>query len=219
MTTLSISIPRPVHPTGVWGWITTIDHKRIGILYGVTAFVLFVMGGVEALIMRTQLARAELELVSPETFNQLFTMHGTTMIFLAIMPMGAAFFNYLIPLQIGARRCRLPALKRLQLLDLPRGRDHAQRELVPRRGAERRLVRLRSDYRRGLQPRPRHRLLDHEPPVTGHRVAGGRLQLHRHDTQHEGPRHDADAHAAVHLDDSHNSLPAGAGVPGHHGRP
>ena len=110
MTTLSISIPRPVHPTGVWGWITTIDHKRIGILYGVTAFVLFVMGGVEALIMRTQLARAELELVSPETFNQLFTMHGTTMIFLAIMPMGAAFFNYLIPLQIGARDVAFPRL-------------------------------------------------------------------------------------------------------------
>ena len=110
MTTLSISIPRPVHPTGVWGWITTIDHKRIGILYGVTAFVLFVMGGVEALIMRTQLARAELELVSPETFNQLFTMHGTTMIFLAIMPMGAAFFNYIIPLQIGARDVAFPRL-------------------------------------------------------------------------------------------------------------
>ena len=110
MTTLSISIPRPVHPTGVWGWITTIDHKRIGILYGVTAFVLFVMGGVEALIMRTQLARSELDLVSPETFNQLFTMHGTTMIFLAIMPMGAAFFNYIIPLQIGARDVAFPRL-------------------------------------------------------------------------------------------------------------
>ena len=110
MTTLSISIPRPVHPTGVWGWLTTIDHKRIGILYGVTAFVLFVMGGVEALIMRTQLAQAELDLVSPETFNQLFTMHGTTMIFLAIMPMGAAFFNFVIPLQIGARDVAFPRL-------------------------------------------------------------------------------------------------------------
>ena len=110
MTTLPIAIPRPVHPTGVWNWITTIDHKRIGILYGVTAFVLFIIGGVEALIMRTQLARAELDIVSPETFNQLFTMHGTTMIFLAIMPMGAAFFNYMIPLQIGARDVAFPRL-------------------------------------------------------------------------------------------------------------
>ena len=110
MTTLSFPIPRPVHPTGVWGWITTIDHKRIGILYGVSAFVLFLIGGVEALIMRTQLTRAQLDIVSPEVFNQLFTMHGTTMIFLAIMPMGAAFFNYIIPLQIGARDVAFPRL-------------------------------------------------------------------------------------------------------------
>ncbi|MDA1096718.1 MAG: cbb3-type cytochrome c oxidase subunit I, partial [Chloroflexi bacterium] len=110
MTTLPIAIPRPVHPTGVWSWITTIDHKRIGILYGVTAFVLFLMGGIEAMLMRTQLARAELDIISPDVYNQLFTMHGTTMIFLAIMPMGAAFFNYLIPLQIGARDVAFPRL-------------------------------------------------------------------------------------------------------------
>ena len=110
MTTLAFPIPRPVHPTGVWSWITTIDHKRIGILYGVTAFVLFVIGGVEALLMRTQLASAEQDIISPEVFNQLFTMHGTTMIFLAIMPMGAAFFNYIVPLQIGARDVAFPRL-------------------------------------------------------------------------------------------------------------
>ena len=94
MTTLPFAIPRPVHPTGVWSWITTVDHKRIGILYGVTAFILFLTGGVEALLIRVQLARPEQDIISPEIFNQLFTMHGTTMIFLAIMPMGAAFFNY-----------------------------------------------------------------------------------------------------------------------------
>ena len=110
MTTLTLAIPRPTHPTGVWSWMTTIDHKRIGILYGVTAFVLFVIGGLEALLMRTQLASSDLDIVSPEVFNQLFTMHGTTMIFLAIMPMGAAFFNYIIPLQIGARDVAFPRL-------------------------------------------------------------------------------------------------------------
>ena len=110
MTTLPIAIPRPVHPTGVWSWITTVDHKRIGILYGVTAFVLFLMGGIEAMLMRTQLVRAELDIISPDVYNQLFTMHGTTMIFLAIMPMGAAFFNYVIPLQIGARDVAFPRL-------------------------------------------------------------------------------------------------------------
>ena len=110
MTTIAFPLRRPVHPTGVWAWLTTIDHKRIGILYGVTAFILFLTGGVEALYMRAQLARPELELVSPEVFNQLFTMHGTTMIFLAIMPMGAAFFNFIIPLQIGARDVAFPRL-------------------------------------------------------------------------------------------------------------
>jgi cytochrome c oxidase subunit 1 len=111
MTALSIPVPRrPVHPTGVWSWITTVDHKRIGILYGVTAFLMFVTGGIEALIMRAQLLQPEQDLVSPEVYNQLFTMHGTTMIFLAIMPLGAAFFNFMIPLQIGARDVAFPRL-------------------------------------------------------------------------------------------------------------
>ncbi len=111
MTSLAIPLPkRPTHPTGVWSWITTVDHKRIGILYGVTAFILFMTGGLEALLMRVQLARPGQEFISPEVYNQLFTMHGTTMIFLAIMPMGAAFFNYIIPLQIGARDVAFPRL-------------------------------------------------------------------------------------------------------------
>jgi cytochrome c oxidase subunit 1 len=110
MTTISLGVPRPLHPTGVWSWITTVDHKRIGILYGVTAFVMLILGGVEALIMRAQLVRAELDIVSPEVYNQLFTMHGTTMVFLAIMPMGAAFFNFVVPLQIGARDVAFPRL-------------------------------------------------------------------------------------------------------------
>ena len=110
MTMLALPLPRPTHPTGIWSWITTIDHKRIGILYGVTAFIMFLTGGIEALLMRVQLAAPEQDVVSAEVFNQLFTMHGTTMIFLAIMPMGAAFFNYIIPLQIGARDVAFPRL-------------------------------------------------------------------------------------------------------------
>ena len=111
MTTLSVPmIKRPVHPEGIWGWVTTIDHKRIGILYGITAFINFLIGGIEALIMRVQLSGSNADIVSPEVFNQLFTMHGTTMIFLAIMPLGAAFFNFVIPLQIGARDVAFPRL-------------------------------------------------------------------------------------------------------------
>ncbi len=110
MTTLAFPIPRPTHPTGIWNWITTIDHKKIGILYGVTAFILFLSGGIEALLMRIQLAGPNQDIVSAEVFNQLFTMHGTTMIFLAIMPLSAAFFNFVIPLQIGARDVAFPRL-------------------------------------------------------------------------------------------------------------
>ncbi|PYM56998.1 MAG: cytochrome ubiquinol oxidase subunit I, partial [Candidatus Rokuibacteriota bacterium] len=97
----------------VWSWLTTVDHKRIGILYGVSAYVFFLVGGVEALLMRLQLAKPDGTVLSAQTFNELFTMHGTTMIFLAIMPMGAAFFNFIIPLQIGARDVAFPRLNAL----------------------------------------------------------------------------------------------------------
>jgi cytochrome c oxidase subunit 1 len=96
--------------TGLWSWITTVDHKRIGILYGATAFFFFLMGGVEALLLRIQLGTAENTFLSPELYNQLFTMHGTTMIFLAIMPLSAMFFNFMIPLLIGARDVAFPRL-------------------------------------------------------------------------------------------------------------
>jgi cytochrome c oxidase subunit I len=99
--------------TGVWSWITTVDHKRIGILYGVTALAFFLIGGLEALIIRLQLIKPNNTLVSAETFNALFTMHGTTMVFLAIMPFSAAFFNYMIPLMIGARDVAFPRLNAL----------------------------------------------------------------------------------------------------------
>jgi cytochrome c oxidase subunit I len=100
----------PGQKTGLWSWITTVDHKRIGVLYGATAFFFFLMGGIEALLLRIQLGTPENTFLSAETYNQLFTMHGTTMIFLAIMPLSAMFFNFLIPLQIGARDVAFPRL-------------------------------------------------------------------------------------------------------------
>jgi cytochrome c oxidase subunit 1 len=97
-------------PSGLWSWLTTVDHKRIGILYGLSALSFFVLGGIEGLLMRSQLAVPNNDLVSAQTFNALFTMHGTTMIFLGVMPLSAAFFNYMIPLQIGARDVIFPRL-------------------------------------------------------------------------------------------------------------
>src|SRR6267142_3580355 len=97
----------------LWSWLTTVDHKRIGQLYGVSAFFFLLVGGLEAVIMRLQLAHPDSTLVSAQRFNELFTMHGTTMLFLAIMPMSAAFFNYMIPLMIGARDVAFPRLNAL----------------------------------------------------------------------------------------------------------
>ncbi len=100
----------PAAKSGLWSWLTTVDHKRIGILYGASAFVFFLIGGLEALLMRWQLGAPEQTFLSPEVYNQLFTMHGTTMIFLGVMPLSAMFFNYMIPLQIGARDVAFPRL-------------------------------------------------------------------------------------------------------------
>jgi cytochrome c oxidase subunit 1 len=101
---------RPMATEGFWSWFTTVDHKKIGILYGLAAFVFFIVGGLEALLIRAQLAGPDGTLVNADQYNQLFTMHGITMIFLFVMPMSAAFFNYMIPLMIGARDVAFPRL-------------------------------------------------------------------------------------------------------------
>ncbi len=106
----AFAFPATPRPRGLKSWVTTTDHKRIGLLYFWTAFCFFLLGGLEALVIRLQLAQPDGHLVSAATYNQLFTMHGTTMIFLALMPLSASFFNYIVPLQIGARDVAFPRL-------------------------------------------------------------------------------------------------------------
>src|SRR5437763_8169473 len=96
--------------TGWTSWVTTTDHKKIGIMYLVLTFVFFMLGGVEALMMRLQLGTADNNLLTPQTYNELFTMHGTTMIFLFVVPIMAGFGNYFVPLMIGARDMAFPKL-------------------------------------------------------------------------------------------------------------
>jgi len=97
----------------VTGWLTTVDHKRIGILYIVTAFFFFFAAGVMALLMRLQLAQAGNDIVTENDYNQLFTIHGTAMIFLFVVPILAGFGNYVVPLMIGARDMAFPRLNAL----------------------------------------------------------------------------------------------------------
>jgi cytochrome c oxidase subunit 1 len=101
---------RPRTKTGWRSWVSTVDHKKIGIMYGAAALFFFLIGGIEALIIRLQLAAPNGKLVSADLYNQLFTMHGTTMVFLVVMPIGSAFMNYLIPLQVGARDVAFPRI-------------------------------------------------------------------------------------------------------------
>src|SRR3989442_9661774 len=115
MTTASVTwtdsdvAPRPLVER-LHEWVTTVDHKRLGVLYIVYALVFLVIGGIEAMIMRIQLIAAHNDFVSPEVFNRMFTMHGTTMIFFVAMPLVFGFANYLVPLMIGARDMAFPRL-------------------------------------------------------------------------------------------------------------
>src|ERR1700694_512155 len=115
MSTESIALPRPEAESRplvdkLHQWVTTVDHKRLGILYIIYALLFLVFGGIEATIMRIQLMRPHNNFVSPQVFNRMFTMHGTTMMFFVAMPVMFGFANYLIPLMIGARDMAFPRL-------------------------------------------------------------------------------------------------------------
>ena len=101
---------RPMEEHGWRSWVFTVDHKRLGLMYGVTAFIFFLVGGIEALLIRLQLATPNGKVLSADAYNQMFTMHATTMVFLFVMPMAAGFANYFVPLQIGARDVAFPRI-------------------------------------------------------------------------------------------------------------
>lgn len=95
--------------------LTTVDHKKIGIMYGLMALFFLMVGGLEALFIRLQLMYPQNDFIDARTYNEMFTMHGTTMVFLAVMPLSAAFFNYFVPLQVGARDVAFPRMNALSL--------------------------------------------------------------------------------------------------------
>ena len=114
MATITQSLPRTQSwRSGAWDWITTVDHKQIAKLYLFAAAAFFAIAGLEAMLLRTQLAVPDNTVVDGAAYNQLFTMHGVSMIFLAVMPLNAGFFNLVVPLQIGARDVAFPRLNAL----------------------------------------------------------------------------------------------------------
>ena len=115
MAARDTALPRRIPWTQgrVASWVTTVDHKRIGILYITTSLMFFLVGGIFALLMRAQLATPNEHFVTRDSYNELFTMHGTTMIFLFVVPILAGFANFLVPLMIGARDVAFPRLNAL----------------------------------------------------------------------------------------------------------
>ena len=204
-------------PKGWVSWVTTTDHKRIGILYLVTTFVFFLMGGVEALLMRVQLGAPDNTFLTPSTYNALFTLHGTTMIFLFVVPIMAGFANYFLPLMIGARDMAFPKLNALSYWLLLMGGIVFYGSLLfhpPEAGwtsyAPLTDERLLADRR--------HRRVDLPHPPHGHLVAARRDQLLRDDRQHARARHGLGPPAAVRLVDPRLRDPADPGAAGDRGR-
>src|SRR5947208_1175517 len=117
MVSVAAPFPAPAsaepRPAGLLRWVTTVDHKDIGVLYLMTSLAFFVLGGFEALLIRIQLAVPRNTFLDPAAYDALFTMHGTTMIFLVVMPLLLGFANYIVPLHIGARDMAFPRLNAL----------------------------------------------------------------------------------------------------------
>ena len=193
--------PVPAWQRGrVASWLVTTDHKRIGILYLATSGFFFLAGGIMALLIRTQLAEANNHFIERDSYNQLFTMHGTTMIFLVVVPILAGFAQ--LPGAADDRRPRhgVPASQRPLVLALPLRRHRAAALVLrERRCRAGRLDELPAEL--CLLRRQRPGPLDPCASYPHGRVAGGGDQLRRHDPQSAGARHELDAPAPVRLDD------------------
>ena len=121
MATTTLDRTAPAYRSTLYEWLTTTDHKKIGIMYLINSFVFFVLGGILALVVRTELAQPGLQALNEDFYNQAFTMHASFMLFLFIIPILAGFGNYVVPLQIGAPDMAFPRINALSLWLLPLG--------------------------------------------------------------------------------------------------
>jgi cytochrome c oxidase subunit 1 len=121
MATTTLTPAAPAYRSALYEWLTTTDHKKIGIMYLINSFLFFFIAGIFALAVRSELARPGLQFFTDQQYNELFSMHGTIMIFLFVIPMLAGFGNYVVPLQIGAPDMAFPRINALSLWMLPLG--------------------------------------------------------------------------------------------------
>ena len=119
MATTTLHPAAQTYRRTLYEWVTTTDHKKIGIMYLINSFIFFFIGGVLALGVRAELAQPGLQFLTDSTYNEFFTMHATFMIFLFIIPILAGFGNYIVPLQIGAPDVAFPRINALSLWMLP----------------------------------------------------------------------------------------------------
>ncbi len=199
---------RPVAATGWRSWVFTVDHKRIGIMYGVAAMFFFVVGGIEALLIRLQLSGPDNTLLSSDVYNQMFTMHATSMVFLFAMPMAAAFGNYLLPLQIGARDVAFPRINAFGLWTFLFGAIFVNMGWFLGGAADGGWFMYSPNSSVPFSPSHGIDFWTLGLLITGIASLVERDQPHRHRPQHAHQGHVADAHAGVHLDDPRHPVPA-----------
>jgi hypothetical protein len=187
---------------GLIGWLSTTDHKEIGRRYLVTAFGFLVLGGILALLMRLQLARPESGLITPDRYNQIFTMHGTTMMFLFAVPVMEAMAVYLMPLMVGTRNIAFPRLNAFSYwMYLPAARCSGSPSAST--SAPTRLVQLRAAVGAGILARQARRHLGADDHLhRGRGAGGGGGDRRHHDPQAARAGHDARADAALRLGDA-----------------
>ncbi len=194
----------------ITSWLTTVDHKRIGILYLCTALVFFALGGILALMIRYQLAVPNKHFLVRDAYNQAVTIHGTTMIFLVIVPILGGFGNYLVPLMIGAQDMAFPRLNALSYWFYLLGGLILYASFEAKGGAAAGRLDVVRDALDAALTRSRAGPLDPLAPRADALVARRGDQLHRDDHEHARTRDDLDADAALRLDDPHLRVAARA---------
>ncbi len=121
MATTTLNPAVPVYRSGLYEWLTTTDHKKIGIMYLINSILFFIAGGILALVVRVELAQPGLQIVNEAFYNQAFTMHASFMLFLFVIPILAGFGNYVVPLHLGAPDMAFPRINALSFWLLPLG--------------------------------------------------------------------------------------------------